>query len=262
MQFSFRLQYDGTLFCGSQLQNNVRTVQGDLENSISKVFSSKIRVKFSSRTDSGVHAYFQVGSFSVKTDMTTRNIAEAINYYLSDDVQIICIHRVKMNDFDPRGDAINRTYTYRLSDCKSLSVLSRKYVTKVKKKIDIKIMKYLSNKLVGKHDFSSFISSKVPKNASTQREVMSTSVISDDNVINFSITSNAFLHQQIRRIVGSMYRVSSGIDDVEIFEDQLLRPKRGKASFVISPKGLILSNILYKYALECGLPGEKTISHL
>ena len=70
MQFSFRLQYDGTLFCGSQLQNNVRTVQGDLENSISKVFSSKIRVKFSSRTDSGVHAHFQVGSFNVNTDMS------------------------------------------------------------------------------------------------------------------------------------------------------------------------------------------------
>lgn len=262
MQFSFRLQYDGTLFCGSQLQNDVRTVQGDLENSISKVFSSKIRVKFSSRTDAGVHAHFQVGSFSVKTDMTTSNIAKAINFYLNDDVQIICIHKVKMNNFDPRGDAISRTYTYRLSDCKSLSVLSRKYVTKVKKTIDINIMKNLSNKLLGKHDFASFISSKVPENASTEREVMNASISSNDSIINFSITSNAFLHQQIRRIVGSMYRISAGIDNIEMFEDQLLSPKRGKASFVISPKGLILSNILYKYALECGLPGEKTISHL
>ena len=123
-------------------------------------------------------------------------------------------------------------------------------------------MKYLSSQLVGKHDFASFISSKVPENASTHREVMNASIDFDDNVVNFSITSNAFLHQQIRRIVGSMYRVSVGVDDPKIFEDQLLNPQRGKASFVISPKGLILSNISYKYALECGLPGEKTISHL
>ena len=59
-----------------------------------------------------------------------------------------------------------------------------------------------------------------------------------------------------------MYRISVGIDNFEVFDDQLSSPKRGKASFVISPKGLTLSNILYKYALECGLPGEKTVSKL
>jgi tRNA pseudouridine38-40 synthase len=262
MQYSFRLQYDGTSFYGSQLQKNVRTVQGDLEDSISKVFSSKIRVKLSSRTDSGVHAYFQVGTFNVDTSMTTENITDAINFYLSGDVEIICIHRVKNNNFDPRGDALSRTYTYKISDSKDLPVVYRQYVNKVKKKIDIDIMKLLSTKLLGKHDFASFISSKVPKDASTKREVFSTSVISNDKVIIFSITANAFLHQQIRRIVGSMYRVSVGIDKFEVFEDQLLNPKRGKASFVISPKGLTLSNISYKYALECGLPGEKTISKL
>lgn len=262
MQYSFRLQYDGTFFCGSQLQSNVRTVQGDLEYSISKVFSAKIRVKLSSRTDSGVHAYFQVGTFNVNTSMTTQNMIDAINFYLSDDVEIICIHQVKDNNFDPRGDAISRTYTYKLSDSKDLSVLYRQHVTKVKQKIDINIMKLLSKKLVGKHDFASFISSKVPKNAFTKREVFSTSVISKENVIFFTITANSFLHQQIRRIVGSMYRISVGIDKFEVFEDQLSNPKRGKASFVISPKGLTLSNILYKYALECGLPGEKTVSKL
>ena len=135
MQYSFRLQYDGTLFCGSQLQNNVRTVQGDLEYSISKVFSSKIRVKLSSRTDSGVHAYFQAGTFNVNTSMTTQNMINAINFYLSDDVEIICIHQVKDNNFDPRGDAISRTYTYKLSDSRDLPVLYRQYITKFKRKM-------------------------------------------------------------------------------------------------------------------------------
>ncbi|HAG55017.1 MAG TPA: tRNA pseudouridine(38-40) synthase TruA, partial [Dehalococcoidia bacterium] len=130
MRFGLIVEYDGTNFHGSQLQSNARTVQGEIESALLKIFSEKIRVHFASRTDSGVHARGQVGRFDAETDMPPDQIRKALNFHMTTDVRIRCAQLVEdgPDGFDPRGDASARTYVYTFNDAPSEPALDRHYV--------------------------------------------------------------------------------------------------------------------------------------
>ena len=256
MRFGLIVEYDGTNFHGSQLQSNARTVQGEVESALLQIFSEKIRVHFASRTDSGVHARGQVGRFDAETDMPPDQIRKALNFHMTKDVRIRCAQLVEdgPDGFDPRGDASARTYVYTFNNAPSEPALARHYVTHVRKPLDEIAMNDASQALVGLHDFASFAGPKAPHDALTMRNVETASTTRIGDSIEFKITANAFLHQQIRRIAGVLCDVGTGGSPVAVVGDLLATAERGAASHVMPAHGLCLEKIAYEGTGECGLP--------
>ena len=250
------MEYDGTEFHGSQLQSNARTVQGEIEKALRKIFNKNIRMYLASRTDSGVHARGQVGCFDEETDMPPDQIRKALNYYMTKDVRVRCTQLVSdgPEGFDPRSDATSRTYVYTFNDARSEPALDRHFVTHVRKNLDVSAMNDASQAFVGSHDFTAFVGPSTPVQAPTQRDVESVSVTRDGENIEFKITANAFLHQQIRRIAGVLYHVGSGKVSGEIVGQLIATTERGAASLVMPAEGLCLEEITYDGTGECGLP--------
>ncbi|MCH8909883.1 MAG: tRNA pseudouridine(38-40) synthase TruA [Chloroflexi bacterium] len=256
MRFGLVVEYDGTEFHGSQLQSNARTVQGELESALLQIFNRNIRVHLASRTDSGVHARGQVGRFDEETDMSPDQIRKALNYHMTEDVRIRCAQFVQdgPDGFDPRGDASSRTYVYTFYDARSAPALDRHSVTHVPKSLDAKAMNGASQALVGSHDFAAFAGPNAPCDAPTRRTVHSASTTRTGDSIEFKITANAFLHQQVRRIAGVLYSVGTGDSPTTLVFDLLATAERGAASHVMPARGLCLEEITYEGAGECGLP--------
>ena len=256
MRIALVVEYDGTEFHGSQLQTNARTVQGEVENALRNIFNKNIRMYFASRTDTGVHARGQVGRFDEETDMSPDQIRKALNYYMTKDVRIRCAQLVEdgPEGFDPRSDASARTYVYTFNDARSAPALNRHFVTHVRKPLDAEVMNIASQSLVGSHDFAAFAGSSVPIDAPTRRNVESASATRNGDNIEFKITANAYLHQQIRRIAGVLYDVGRGNASTEIVGQLLASESRGAASHVMPAEGLCLEEISYGGSGECGLP--------
>ncbi|NQW21380.1 MAG: tRNA pseudouridine(38-40) synthase TruA [Chloroflexi bacterium] len=256
MRFGLIVEYEGTEFYGSQLQAEARTVQGEIENALLNIFNKNIRVYLASRTDSGVHARGQVGRFDEETNMSPDQIRKALNHYMAKDVRIRCAQAVKdgPDGFDPRSDASSRTYVYRFNDARSAPVLGRHYVTHVRAKLDAEVMNVASQSLVGLHDFTAFAGPSTPSGAPTLRNVESASTTRKGDNIEFEITANAYMHQQIRRIAGVLYDVGRGNATTEIVGRLLASKSRGAASHVMPAEGLCLEEISYNGSGECGLP--------
>jgi tRNA pseudouridine38-40 synthase len=264
MRIGLVVEYDGTELHGSQLQSNARTVQGELELALQKVFNKNIRIYLASRTDTGVHARGQVGRFDEETDMPPDQIRKALNYYMTKDVRVRCAQLVSdgSEGFDPRSDAFSRTYVYTFNDARSEPVLDRHFVTHVRKTLDATAMNEASQTFVGSHDFAAFAGSSTPAEAPTQRDVEYASVTRNGENIEFKITANAYLHQQIRRIAGVLYDVGTGKSSTEIIGQLLATTNRGTASLVMPAEGLCLEQITYTRdgigSGECGLPAITT----
>jgi tRNA pseudouridine38-40 synthase len=256
MRIGLVVEYDGTEFHGSQLQTNARTVQGEIEKALRNVFNKNIRLHFASRTDSGVHARGQVGRFDEETDMPPDQIRKALNHYMTKDVRIRCAQLVPdgPDGFDPRGDASSRTYVYRFNDARSEPALDRHYVTHVRASLDVEAMNAASQSLVGLHDFAAFAGPSTPDDAPTLRNVESASTSRDGDNIEFKITANAYLHQQIRRIAGVLYDVGRGAASTDAIDKLIASTERGAASHVMPAEGLCLEKISYNGSGECGLP--------
>ncbi len=256
MRIGLVVEYDGTEFYGSQIQTDVRTVQGELESALHSVFNKKIRMHFASRTDAGVHARGQVGCFDEETDMTPDQIRKALNHYMTKDVRIRCAQLVEdgPEGFDPRGDASARTYVYTFNDARSAPALNRHFVTHVRKPLDVEVMNIASQSLAGSHDFAAFAGPSAPIDAPTRRNVESATATRNGDNIEFKITANAYLHQQIRRIAGVLYDVGRGNASTELVGQLLASESRGAASYVMPAKGLCLEEISYGGSGECGLP--------
>jgi len=256
MRIGLVVEYDGTEFHGSQLQSNARTVQGEIEKALLKIFQKNIRIYLASRTDSGVHARGQVGRFDQQTDMSPDQIRKALNYHMTKDVRIMCAQRVQggPQGFDPRSDASSRTYVYTLNDAQSEPALGRYFVTHVRTNLDAVIMNDASQAFVGSHDFAAFAGPSTLDNAPTRRVVEHASVIRYGDNVEITITANAYLHQQMRRIVGVLYDVGRGNSSINIVDELLSSEQRGAASNVMPPEGLCLTKITYNGSGECGLP--------
>jgi tRNA pseudouridine38-40 synthase len=264
MRIGLIVEYDGTEFHGSQLQTNARTVQGEIEDALRNIFNKNIRMYMASRTDSGVHARGQVGRFDEETDMTPDKIRIALNHYMTKDVRIRCAQLVQdgPDGFDPRSDASSRTYVYTFNDARSEPALERNFVTHVRKPLDADAMNLASQSFIGSHDFAAFAGPSTPPEAPTVRNVASASAIRDGDNIEFKITANAYLHQQIRRIAGVLYDVGRGSSSTEIVGQLLASANRGEAAHVMPAEGLCLEEITYngigEGSGECGLPAVTT----
>jgi len=235
------LSYDGTDFCGWQVQPKLRTVQGEIENALATLTREHIRITGSGRTDTGVHALGQVAHFKIQKDLPIQAFKEGLNQELSRDVQILDAEFVSEN-FHARRDAIQRTYRYVLAT--KSRVIGRQYAWFPKTSFCLEPMKEASKCLLGEHDFTSF--SKANEDAKFPvSHVYDISWDTKDEEIHFTITAIRFFHNMIRIIIGTLMEVGRSKMTTDQFCDILNAKDRNLAGTTAPPHGLFLVEVTY-----------------
>ena len=200
------IEYDGSEYYGFQKQKSTeQTIQGNLENSISKVANHSIKTFCSGRTDAGVHAFMQVVHFDTESRRSTREWVRGINSYLPHDIKVLWSKELD-ETFHARYSATHRSYLYRILNNQTPSALWSKRSLFVPQKLDIRAMRAASKYLIGEHDFSSFRGSGCQSN-SPVRTIEEIKITNKNNFITFELKANAFLLHMVRIIIGTLLMV-------------------------------------------------------
>ncbi|MBO5891557.1 MAG: tRNA pseudouridine(38-40) synthase TruA [Oscillospiraceae bacterium] len=234
--------YDGTRYKGWQrLPGTENTIQGKLEQCLSKILGESVEVTGSGRTDAGVHALDQVANFHCKSTMVPEEILKQLRRYLPEDIGIYSCKEVSPR-FHARLNAKEKTYLYRIWNSDKPCIFQRKYVAILPEKLDLPAMGKAAGYFCGEHDFSAFCGNPKFKK-STVRFVRSVE-ISGDEEIQIRFTGNGFIHNQVRIMVGTLIEVGRGERDPESIP-ALFGGKRAEAGFLAPAQGLCLQEVTY-----------------
>lgn len=238
------IAYDGTNYCGWQIQPNGITIEEILNKALSKMTGEEILVIGASRTDSGVHAMGNVAVFDTETTIPVEKIAVALNQRLPEDIVITKSEEVPL-DFHPRYCNCSKTYEYHIINTRipiPTKRLTNYFVSYV---LDIDKMRQAASYLVGEHDFVSFCNVRTDVE-NTVRTITALDILTNGNEITIRITGNGFLYNMVRIIVGTLVRVGRGFYEPEKVKE-ILEAKDRKAAGVTAPAhGLVLVEIKYE----------------
>ncbi len=236
--------YDGTNYCGWQIQPNGITIEEVLNRELSRITGEKIQVIGASRTDSGVHALGNVAVFDTESRIPPERFSYALNQRLPEDIVAARSEEVPQ-DWHPRyQDKIRKTYEYHIYNAKTPDPLKRKYTTFVSFPLDIRKMREAAEYLVGEHDFASFCN--IRTNAlNTVRTVEEASIVKDGADITVRVRGDGFLYNRVRIIAGTLIRVGRGFYAPERVKEILEEKERTAAGVTAPPNGLVLVGIEY-----------------
>ena len=235
--------YDGTNYCGWQIQPNGITVEEVLNRALRKLTGEGITVIGASRTDSGVHALGNVAVFDSETSIPPERISYALNQRLPDDIVVIRSEEVSA-DWHPRYCNSKKTYEYHILNAKipdPTRRLTRYFVFD----LDIEKMKKAAQYLVGTHDFVSFCNVRTDVE-DTVRTIYSLDILPVGDEITIRIQGNGFLYNMVRIIVGTLVRVGRGFYTPEQVQEILEAKNRKAAGVTAPPQGLFLVGIEYE----------------
>lgn len=235
--------YDGTNYCGWQIQKNRITVEEVLNRTLTKFFKEEIAVIGASRTDSGVHALGNVAVFDAEVTMPPDKISYAINNLLPEDIRIRKSEEVEA-DFHPRYCDTRKTYEYKIYNNQFPNPIERLYSHFVYYPLDVEKMQRAADYLVGEHDFKSFCTPK-PDVENTVRTIYSIRVTRVEHMVTIRINGNGFLYNMVRIIVGSLMKVGMGMIPPEEIKNILEAKDRTKAGHKAPACGLTLVEIEY-----------------
>ena len=235
--------YDGTNYCGWQIQDNGITIEEVLNRELSKLLSEEITVIGASRTDSGVHALGNVAVFDTETRIPPEKISLALNQRLPEDIRIQDSCEVPL-DFHPRYRDTIKTYEYKIWNSRFSNPIVRLDTKFIYYRLDVDKMQEAADYLVGEHDFKSFCS-KGSQVENTVRKITELTVKRDGNMVTISVSGNGFLYNMVRIIAGTLLRVGMGMYPPEKVKEILDACDRQKAGPKAEACGLTLVNINY-----------------
>lgn len=246
------LEYDGADFCGFAPQIAKRSVRGEIEKALFKLYKTHIKVIGASRTDAGVHALCQSVNFAVKQNIPIDKIPTALNSCLPDDIRILSAKIVSKN-FNARFSAKSKEYEYLIYNGKDLPVHIRKIVWQVRRKLKFSAMRKAAKFLVGKRDFSSFATSggsaKTFSRNLKKVEIRKSKIIiwkgSRFEVLCFKIKGDGFLYRMVRNMVGTLVDVGLGKISPQKVKEILNLKNRKFAGRCAPPQGLCLTKVNY-----------------
>jgi tRNA pseudouridine38-40 synthase len=246
--FKLTIAYDGTDFHGWQFQINKPTIQGEIVSVLRRLTQENVQLLGAGRTDAGVHAIGQVGSFRTQSPLSAAEFQRALNALLPPAIRIVAAEETGP-DFSARWSAKGKIYRYRLYRGKVVPPMLWRYVLHYPFPLDEDAMKLAAAKFVGVHDFSSFAASTGSedddKERNMEREIFSTELRrSDDNEeLWFTVHGRSFLRYMVRKMVGSLLEVGRGKltpDDI----DRLFALKdRSKSGPTVPPQGLFMLSV-------------------
>lgn len=235
--------YDGTNYCGWQVQPNGVSVQATLQMAIENLVGEKVNVTGASRTDSGVHALGQVAVFDTVKEMPDWKYALAINQRLPKDIVVQKSEEVAA-DFHPRYTNVVKTYEYRILNRRVQLPNERLYSYFVPGKLNLDKMREAAVYFVGEHDFRSFCSQKT-KAVSTVRTIYSLELEKRGDMIVMRITGNGFLYNMVRIIAGALLKVGFEQKTPEEIKNAIEHPSGQAAGPTAPAHGLTLVEIRY-----------------
>ena len=238
------ISYDGTNYCGWQIQINGITVEEVINRELSSLLGEKIAVIGASRTDSGVHAIGNVAVVDTETRIPAEKISFALNQRLPDDIRIQKSEEVA-EDFHPRYCNSTKTYEYKILNRKFPDPLNRLYTHFVYMPLNVEKMKEAADYIVGEHDFASFCSAGSQVKTTT-RTVYTLDVTKENDIINIRISGNGFLYNMVRIIVGTLLKVGLGVYPPEHVKEIIEAKDRYQAGPKAPAKGLTLVGIEYE----------------
>lgn len=242
--FRIILQYEGTKYQGWQKQESTdNTIQGKLENILSKMSGTSVEVHGAGRTDAGVHAKGQVAHFKVDTDMSEVQMLQYLNRYLPEDIGVISLKEAGER-FHARLNAIGKIYQYRIINSDIPYVFERRYVHVVEKQLDLQKMRKAADILEGTHDFKAFTSTKKGKK-STVRNIESITIEKNKDEITLTYKGDGFLYHMVRILTGTLIEVGLGERSAESVSETLKSMERKNAGILAPAKGLTLMEVLY-----------------
>ena len=236
--------YDGTNYCGWQVQNNAETIEGVLNRELSNLLKEEITVIGASRTDAGVHAFGNVAVFDTNTRIPAEKISFALNTKLPDTIKIQDSCEVPL-DYHPRHCVSFKTYEYRILNCKFPLPTSRLTSYFFHRPLDIEAMQEAANYLIGEHDFKSFCSSKTQV-LTTVRTIYNLNITKSGDMITICITGNGFLYNMVRIIAGTLIQAGLHAFKPEYMTKILEAKDRQMASNTAPACGLTLVKIEYQ----------------
>ena len=235
------ISYDGTRYCGWQVQNNGPTVEEAVTLAVKKVTGEDVKLLGASRTDAGVHALGNVAVFDTSSPVPADKFCFALNSYLPEDIVVLDSCEVA-SDFHPRHCESRKTYEYRIRNTRFPLATDRLYTHHVHKKLDTEAMRRAAAFVTGEHDFTSFCSVGAQVESKV-RTVYSLDILEDGGVITLRICGNGFLYNMVRIIAGTLIEVGLGLRDPEGMGDVILGMDRNLAGPTAPAKGLTLIKI-------------------
>lgn len=242
MRFFLEICYKGTNFHGWQHQENASSVQENIEVSISNLLSNQIKIVGAGRTDAGVHANQMFAHFDYITKIDSlESLKNKLNNYLSRDIKILNIHKVK-DETHARFDAISRTYKYNLISQKNPFLNDLSYLFKYK--VNIKKMNIASKILIDEENFKSFAKTGSDVDNFLCNITSAYWEINNEKLV-FNITSNRFLRNMVRSIVGTLLEVGIEKKTINEFKKVIDSQNRKFAGPSVPACGLFLHKIKY-----------------
>ena len=244
MRYFIEISYLGTGYHGWQIQPNAITIQEVLENCMSKILNSKIKLIGAGRTDSGVHANQMFAHFDFNSKIINSNeLIYKLNSFLPKEIVINDLIMVK-NDAHARFDAISRSYEYHITNKKNPFQINKIYF--FKNSLDLKKMNLCSDILLDYNDFKCFSKSKSDVKTYNCNILYAKWEIINE-VFVFKIKADRFLRNMVRAIVGTLIEVGRKKISVKDFEEIILKKNRSSAGFSAPAKGLFLTDISYNW---------------
>lgn len=235
--------YDGTNYCGWQVQPNGITIQEVLNQCLSEFTGEKIETIGASRTDAGVHALGNVAVFDTEMRMPGDKFSFALNQRLPEDIRIQKSEEVDVN-FHPRYIKSQKTYEYRILNRRFPIPTERFYSHFTYIPLDIEKMRKAAEYLVGKHDFKSFCGTGAQVKT-TVRTVKEIQIEKNEDRITIRITGEGFLYNMVRIIAGTLMDIGGGLYPPEKMQEILEAKDRKKAGPTAPARGLTLMEIQY-----------------
>jgi tRNA pseudouridine38-40 synthase len=249
VNFKLLIQYDGTDFHGWQVQENDRTIQGELERVVGTLEGSTVSVIGSGRTDAGVHAEGQVANVALNRSFTPDKLKAAINGNLWRDIRIMNVEKAA-DDFHARFSATGKTYVYRVINAPVMSPFWRRFAHHEYKPLDLGRMTDAARLFLGEHDWTAFSSAQAD-GENRIRTITDFSIESkwdsraSSSLIEFRISSKGFLRYMVRSIVGTMLEVGRGEKDSDTIQTAIIGGDRNLAGKTAPPHGLTLLKVDY-----------------
>ena len=244
-RYQILIEYVGTNYNGWQVQRKGKTIQGRIQNAISKIFKEKINIIGSGRTDSGVHALEQSAHFDTNTKIKdSYKFLKSVNHFLSRyGISILDLKKRKLT-FHARYSAKARIYKYVILNRKSGSVLKNKRCWHIIKKLNLAMMKKGAKKLIGTKDFSTFRSSSCSAKTPV-RTIKSIKFLTKKDIIEIEIKAQSFLQNQVRSMVGCLKYVGEDKWSIQKFDKIIKSKKRINCAPPAPAEGLYLTKVIY-----------------
>lgn len=237
------VSYDGTRYYGWQKQDDVISIQEELEKACKQLFKQEVSIKGAGRTDAGVHALGQCASFMVDTPVPMERVPLVLNRMLPSDIVVTSAEKVTSR-FHAQYSAKNKTYRYQIVNAEYPIPQMRNYADFVHIPLNVEAMNKGAQYFLGTHDFEAFCASRNTTRTTT-RTIHYIKITKNKEIITFEVCGNGFLYNMVRIMVGTLIQVGTGKIKPVAISQILLSKNRQKAGRTVPACGLTMCSVEY-----------------